>query len=134
MGAPTSVFPIFSEKYSRPFINAWPEKLYSWKVQKAISHFTCEHFEVIMLCPNFFNIHQSAKVYLEFFQRSTMQNNVTIIDGFQPFIIFTKRSIMDAWQGSKDAYGHINVLSETILGWLCSKATVKISEWGPFKF
>ena len=41
-----------------------------------------------------------------------MEHFAKIINGFQPFTIFAKRSILDVWQGSEHASAHYRKLNE----------------------
>ena len=45
----------------------------------------------------------SSEVYSELSQTSKMKRFAKVVNGFQPVIIFTKRSIVDVCQGSEYA-------------------------------
>ena len=50
-----------------------------------------------------FNKHLS-EAYSEPYEISKMKLSTKMVKGFQPLIIFTKRSILDVWQGSEFIY------------------------------
>ena len=52
-----------------------------------------------------------AEAYPETYQTSKMEGFTKIVNTWKPLTIFTKRSILDVWQGSKGAFAsHLKVI------------------------
>ena len=47
-------------------------------------------------------------MFSEFYQTSKVDSFLKIVNGWKPFTIFVKRSILDVWQGFEYAYVILN--------------------------